>query len=84
MDSNLKNTLINPICADDELKLEVTLRPAKLNDYVGQEKIKSNLGIFIEAARNAVKPSITFFYTVRRVWEKQLWLISLPGRWVWI
>jgi holliday junction DNA helicase RuvB len=51
MDSNLKNTLINPICADDELKLEVTLRPAKLNDYVGQEKIKSNLGIFIEAAR---------------------------------
>ncbi len=27
------------------------MRPAKLNDYVGQEKVKSNLAIFIEAAK---------------------------------
>jgi len=27
------------------------LRPAKLKDYIGQEKVKSNLAIFIEAAR---------------------------------
>jgi holliday junction DNA helicase RuvB len=51
MDATLKNTLINPVCADDEFKFEVTLRPAKLSDYIGQEKIKGNLGIFIEAAR---------------------------------
>lgn len=51
MDRKTKNTLINPVCADEDLKFEVTLRPAKLTDYVGQEKIKSNLSIFIEAAR---------------------------------
>jgi len=51
MEKNIKNPLINPTCAIEELSLEVTLRPEKLADYVGQEKVKSNLAIFIEAAR---------------------------------
>ncbi|MEN6374881.1 MAG: Holliday junction branch migration DNA helicase RuvB [Smithella sp.] len=51
MDVNVKNPLISPVCAQEESGLEVTLRPAKLTDYIGQEKIKNNLAIFIEAAR---------------------------------
>lgn len=51
VDAYLKNPLINPIGAEEENVLEVTLRPPRLDDYVGQEKIKSNLSIFIEAAR---------------------------------
>lgn len=51
MDATVKNPLISPVCDQDETGLEVTLRPAKLTDYIGQEKIKSNLAIFIEAAR---------------------------------
>src|SRR5271157_1783933 len=51
MDKPVKNSLINPVCADEENNIEVTLRPAKLTDYVGQEKVKSNLAIFIEAAK---------------------------------
>jgi Holliday junction DNA helicase RuvB len=51
MDATVKNPLISPICEEDESGLEVTLRPAKLTDYIGQEKVKSNLAIFIEAAR---------------------------------
>jgi holliday junction DNA helicase RuvB len=31
--------------------LEATLRPRALNDYVGQEKAKGNLALFIDAAR---------------------------------
>ncbi|EDL63363.1 Holliday junction branch migration DNA helicase RuvB [Bacillus sp. SG-1] len=30
---------------------ELSLRPQTLNQYIGQDKVKSNLGIFIEAAR---------------------------------
>lgn len=30
---------------------ELSLRPSRWNDYIGQEKIKRNLGVFIEAAR---------------------------------
>lgn len=37
------------IFEDDEF--EVTLRPQKLIDFVGQEKVKENLAVFIEAAK---------------------------------
>ena len=46
-----KNPLVNPGCNEDEHKFDANLRPLKLNDYVGQEKIKNNLKIFIEAAK---------------------------------
>src|SRR5664280_1011449 len=51
METPLKNSLISPLSTEEECKFEVTLRPAKLTDYIGQEKVKSNLAIFIEAAR---------------------------------
>jgi len=35
----------------EEDTLEATLRPRALDDYVGQEKVKGNLGLFIDAAR---------------------------------
>ena len=51
MDKPIKNSLISPLSTEEECNFEVTLRPAKLTDYIGQEKVKSNLAIFIEAAR---------------------------------
>jgi holliday junction DNA helicase RuvB len=51
MDKPIKNSLISPSCDEEENDFEVTLRPAKLTDYIGQEKVKSNLAIFVEAAR---------------------------------
>jgi holliday junction DNA helicase RuvB len=35
---------------------ERALRPKQLNEYIGQEKIRSQLSIFIEAARNRKEP----------------------------
>ena len=31
---------------------EINLRPNLLKDFIGQEQIKANLGIFIQAAKN--------------------------------
>jgi len=45
-----KKTLISPVAIDEEKGFEYSLRPKTLAEYVGQEKIKSNLSIFIEAA----------------------------------
>lgn len=46
---------IDRIIAPDDLpgeqQFEQTLRPQRFEDYIGQEKIKENLGIFIEAAK---------------------------------
>ncbi len=36
---------------EEEVTLDVGLRPAMLDEYVGQEKIKRNIRIFIKAAR---------------------------------
>lgn len=36
---------------DEDLETEASLRPKTLDEYVGQEKVKENLKIFIEAAR---------------------------------
>ena len=36
---------------NDDAQLDRTLRPKKLDEYVGQEKIKKNLRIFLDAAK---------------------------------
>jgi len=43
--------VIESIAVDDEIYMESTLRPSSLDEYVGQEKAKGNLRIFIEAAK---------------------------------
>ena len=42
---------IAPEATDDDVLFESTLRPRSLNDYIGQEKAKGNLRLFIDAAR---------------------------------
>ena len=37
---------------EEEITIENHLRPQRLADYIGQEKVKQNLKIFIEAAKN--------------------------------
>lgn len=51
-DSNLeeKQRLISPEAETEEVTLDVTLRPQKLEDFIGQPQIKQNLGISMEAA----------------------------------
>src|SRR6184192_1763564 len=36
---------------DDDLQTELSLRPSRLKEYIGQQKVKANLEISIEAAR---------------------------------
>jgi len=47
------NTEINNI---SEVELENNLRPRLLKDYIGQEKIKENLNIYIQAAKKRGEP----------------------------
>ncbi|QPJ66419.1 MAG: Holliday junction branch migration DNA helicase RuvB [Candidatus Nitrohelix vancouverensis] len=43
--------LTDPAEEQDEVRFETALRPLTFNDYIGQDKVKSNLEIFISAAR---------------------------------
>ncbi|WP_343210030.1 Holliday junction branch migration DNA helicase RuvB [Anaerolentibacter hominis] len=41
---------------EDESRVENTLRPKLLSDYIGQEKAKENLKVYIEAAKQREEP----------------------------
>lgn len=43
--------MIETNLTEEDIKVEGSLRPQTLNDYIGQSKIKENLKIYIEAAR---------------------------------
>ena len=45
------NPLISPVTLEMETGFELSLRPRNLGEYIGQEKIKNNLAVFIEAAK---------------------------------
>jgi Holliday junction DNA helicase RuvB len=43
--------IITPKVTQEELELETTLRPKSLDEFIGQEKLKQNLRVFIESAK---------------------------------
>lgn len=47
----MKDSAINPLPLNGEDGYEFTIRPKRLDEYVGQSKIKENLSIFIKAAQ---------------------------------
>ncbi len=46
-----RNPLVDPESVEREREEEGTLRPRTLAEYVGQERVKESLAVFIEAAR---------------------------------
>lgn len=53
MDENL---LVPSIADENESKFENSLRPKTLDEYIGQEKVKENMKIYIEAAKKRGEP----------------------------
>ena len=47
----VKNRTMEPGLKNEDVDIELGLRPKALDDYVGQEQIKENLKIYIKAAR---------------------------------
>lgn len=47
----MEERLISSQLKEEDKEIEVSLRPRFLKEYIGQEKIKENLSVFIEAAK---------------------------------
>lgn len=56
MADNNDMRLTAPEYMQEDSDLELTLRPRTLGEYVGQEKVKENLSIYIQAARQRGEP----------------------------
>ena len=52
----MSSRIIKPEIEKDDDQLDTTLRPKNLKDYVGQEKIKENLKVFMAAAKKRGEP----------------------------
>ena len=48
---NAHNRITAPEAQTEEITPETNLRPANFNEYIGQEEVKRNLRVFIEAAK---------------------------------
>ena len=48
---DFENRMVDPAYNPEDAAVENPLRPRHLSDYIGQEKVKENLAVFIEAAR---------------------------------
>ncbi len=51
MDMDNENRIVTPDLSPEDSDIEFSLRPRRLTDYIGQEKAKENLSVYIEAAR---------------------------------
>src|SRR5690554_5468305 len=47
----MERRIITTDILEEDKKIENELRPAKLDDYIGQSKVKNNLKVYIEAAK---------------------------------
>ena len=51
-----ENLLVSNLQNNEEEKAEYSLRPKTLNEYIGQDKVKENMKIYIEAAKKRGEP----------------------------
>src|SRR5580765_5695508 len=51
----LKDRLVSAAPVEDDSSFELNLRPQKLSEFIGQDKLKENLAIAIEAAHSRDK-----------------------------
>lgn len=52
----MEERVISAEATEEDSSLEGSLRPRSLSQYIGQEKVKANLNVFIEAARQRQEP----------------------------
>lgn len=55
-ESDYENRIVTPEYTNDETEVEGSLRPKTLDEYIGQDKAKENLRIFIAAAKHRGEP----------------------------
>lgn len=54
---DFENRIVAPeVTKEDTEEIDVSLRPKTLNEYIGQEKVKENLSIYIAAAKKRGEP----------------------------
>ena len=51
-----ESRLISPVRRDEDAELDISLRPRLLSEFIGRDKIKNSLSVYIEAAQRRGEP----------------------------
>jgi holliday junction DNA helicase RuvB len=52
MDRNEQRRIVSGAPYDEDARIEASVRPKRLDEYIGQKRVKENISIAIEAARS--------------------------------
>lgn len=55
-DIEFEGRAVAPEYSEADTETEFTLRPQTLQEYIGQDKVKENLAVYIEAAKRRGEP----------------------------
>ena len=77
----MEKRIITTDITEEDIQAEGSLRPQSLDEYIGQEKTKENLKIYIEAAKQRNDLWTTCCFTALPAWERQRWPASSPMKW---
>lgn len=78
IDENEGARIVEPQFSAEDTDVEFSLRPKKLNEYIGQEKVKENLRVYIEAAKRRNESlDHVLLYVLRDLVRQRLQELSL-------
>ncbi len=52
----MEDRVITSNIIEEDIEVEYSLRPQRLKEYIGQEKVKNKLDIFLKAAKMRKEP----------------------------
>ena len=76
-----ENRTVEPGYTPEDQAVENPLRPRTFSEYIGQDKVKENLKIYIEAAKSRKESWTTCCSTARRAWARPRWRALWPTSW---
>ena len=77
---DFENRIAAPEYTPADGEIELSLRPRTLGEYIGQEKVKENMRVFIQAAKGRGEPLDHVLSTALRDWARPPSRGSSPTR----
>ena len=78
----MKRRIVTTEMAEEDKAAESSLRPQRLCEYIGQEKTKHNLQVYIEAAKATMEKLWIMYYFMDLLGlVRQHWLALSPMKW---
>ena len=81
IEQGFEDRIVTSRTLGEDTEVEYSLRPKALTEYIGQNKVKENLTVYIEAAKARKEPLDMCCFTALRGLAKPPLRALLPTKW---